>query len=280
MGNSGLSLLRTLLALPLVAVVVTLTVLPTRTSEALFHISVIDEVMTSYDGDATVQFVEINMLASSQTIVANSVLAAFDTSGNYTGDVFIMDDVLANSGSDVRWIIGTSQFQTVSGLAPDFIMPPGLPTGGGMICWGAPGAIPPFDTGWDRTNFLNYVDCVAYGTYSGPSNVHIGTRTPIIPDGHSLQRSQDTANNLADFDCGDPADPENNEGSSVSLAATISCTPPVGGVAELPDVAGAGLEAEGSSGPSATVVVGVVAAVTAGAVALGSAGWYARRRRG
>ena len=93
-----------------------------------------------------------------------------------------------------------------------------------------------------------------------------------------LQRSQDTADNSADFDCGDPADPTNNAGSSVSLAATISCTPPVGGVAELPDVAGGRLEAEGSAGPSGAVVVGVLAAVTAGAVALGSAGWYARRR--
>ena len=79
---SGLGSLRVLVSLPLAAVVVTLTVVPLRTSEAVFHFSVIDEVMTSYDGDTAVQFVEINMLLSGQNVVANTVLAAFDDSGS------------------------------------------------------------------------------------------------------------------------------------------------------------------------------------------------------
>ena len=33
---------------------------------ALFHLAVIDEVMTSYDGDPEVQFVEIRMLLPGQ----------------------------------------------------------------------------------------------------------------------------------------------------------------------------------------------------------------------
>ena len=284
---SGLGSLRVLVSLPLAAVVVTLTVVPLRTSEAVFHFSVIDEVMTSYDGDTAVQFVEINMLLSGQNVVANTVLAAFDDSGSYLGDVLVVPQNVPSSGSGVRWIMGTSQFETVSGLAPDFIMPAGLPTGGGMVCWGGP---------VDHTNPAQYVDCVAYGTYSGPSNVHVGTPTSLDADGHSLQRTQDTANNAADFACGDPASPTNNAGSSASLAATVSCsaatatpaptptstptpTPgPVGGIAELPAVAGTPLEAGGSSGPSANVVAGVAAAVAAGALALGGAAWYARRR--
>lgn len=63
--------------------------------------------------------------------------------------------------------------------------------------------------------------------------------------------------------CGDPA---------------CKAPPPVGGIAELPAVAGTALEVE-SSGVGAGVVGGVVAAVAAGAVALGGAAWYARRRR-
>lgn len=52
----------------------------------------------------------------------------------------------------------------------------------------------------------------------------------------------------------------------------------VGGVAELPEVDAAPLEASGSSGPSAGVVAGIAAGAAAGAVALGGAAWYARRR--
>ena len=49
---------------------------------------------------------------------------------------------------------------------------------------------------------------------------------------------------------------------------------PLGGSGVFPDVPGTG----GSSGADYGIVVGVLAAVTAGALALGGAAWYARRR--
>ncbi|MCH8901610.1 MAG: CHRD domain-containing protein [Chloroflexi bacterium] len=52
----------------------------------------------------------------------------------------------------------------------------------------------------------------------------------------------------------------------------------VGGVAELPEVAGAPLQTTASSGGNAGLLAGVIAAVVAGAVALGGAAWYVRRR--
>lgn len=55
--------------------------------------------------------------------------------------------------------------------------------------------------------------------------------------------------------------------------------PPVGGVAELPEVAGTPLEA-GGSGPSAGVLAVIAVGVTAGTVALGGAARYMRRRAG
>ena len=52
--------------------------------------------------------------------------------------------------------------------------------------------------------------------------------------------------------------------------------PSVGGIAELAEVAGTPLDAAGSSGGN---VASVAAAIAVGAVALGGAAWYARRRR-
>ncbi len=261
----------------LVAIVVSLSLVfvQGRSAYAAFHFAVIDEVMTSYNGDANVQFVEIRMLNTSQTVVGNTVLAAFDANGNYTADVLVVPSNLTPN-TELRWLMGTTQFQTASGVTPDFIMPAGLPTGGGMICWGAPGV--------DHTIPATYVDCVAYGTYSGPSNVHIGTSTSLDADGHSLQRTGDTNNNAADFVCGDPADPTNHSSASTSLVATSSCSAPtpdpsVGGVAELPEVAGTPLDAAGSSDGNAGLFVGLIAAVVAVAVALGGAAWYTGRQR-
>jgi len=155
------------------------------------------------------------MLASFQTFVAGTVLGAFDASGSHLGNVLVIPGNVSRDGNGVRWLMGTARLQVVSGLTPDFIMPAGLPTGGGMVCWGAPGAFP--------SNPGSYVDCVAYGSYSGPSNIHIGTPTALNADGHSLVRKSETDDNAMDFACGDPATPEINSGAAASLTATASC---------------------------------------------------------
>jgi hypothetical protein len=194
---------------------------------ALFHFSVIDEVMTSYDGDPDVQFVEIKMLSGSQNRVDHTVLAKFDASGNYEGDIVVVDEDVTNSGNGVRWILGTTAFETVSGIQVNVEFAPGLIQGSGMVCWGAPeGLLPPANpSSWDHEDPANYIDCVAYGAYTGP-NPHGGDPTPFDADGHSLVRLSDTDDNLTDFACGDPATPTNNDGASAELEATIPCPEP------------------------------------------------------
>jgi hypothetical protein len=196
-----------------------------RPAGAVFHLAVIDEVATSYAGDSTQQFIEIRMLTGFQNAIANSVLAAFDSSGTYINDILVLPGNVTNQGTDVRWIVATASFQSANSFSADFTMPSGiLPTGGGMVCFGGGGgSVPAAPNSWMRTDFTSYVDCVAYGTYSGPTNVHTGTPTTLDGDGHSLQRTTSTMNNLADFVCGDPLTPENNAGVTKSLAATSPC---------------------------------------------------------
>lgn len=68
---------------------------------------------------------------------------------------------------------------------------------------------------------------------------------------------------------GDPFNP--NDCSGVG--------PPVGGIAELPEVAGIPLETPGSSGVSIGVLAGIATATAVGALTLGGAAWYGWRRR-
>jgi hypothetical protein len=111
-----------------------------------------------------------------------------------------------------------------------------LPTDGGMVCFGGGGGISPDldPNSWSRTNLESYVDCLAYGSYSGPTKLGSGNPTPLLPGGHSLTRVSDTGDNETDFDCGDPATPTNNAGTSSFLDATIVfCPEPESAFAQL-----------------------------------------------
>lgn len=198
-------------------------------ARALFHVALIQEVAVRVGGDPSQQFVEMRMLAPFQNFVRNSVLATFDAEGNYLEDLLVVPANVANDGAEVRWVMATAALQSAHAFTADFTIEPRLPLGGGMICWGAPGFIPPADpASWERTNFANYVDCLAYGTYAGPTNLHVGTPTPLRPEGHSAARIDDTENNAANFSCAATLTPENNAGEALSLPATEACSSPAG----------------------------------------------------
>src|SRR5262249_61468154 len=87
---------------------------------ALFHLAYIDEVTSGVGGDQTAQYVEIRMLTSSQDIVTNTRLTAFSCDGSTSQVLLLVGSNVANSGADVRWIMGTPSFATASGISPDF----------------------------------------------------------------------------------------------------------------------------------------------------------------
>jgi hypothetical protein len=200
------------------AVALTLAASPAR---AVFHIAHISELMTSYGGSADVQFVEITMETIGQNLVSASKLNVFDANGQFVGTVLTVPSNV-QSGSGRPWIMGTPAFEIASGIAVDFeFANASLPVGAGMVCWGKPGTSPqPVSC---PVSGVPYVDCVAYGNYTGPSNACIGTPTPLTPVGHSLRRVTDTHDNAQDFACADPADPENNARAKATMAATVSC---------------------------------------------------------
>jgi MYXO-CTERM domain-containing protein len=192
-------------------------------ARASFHFARINQVVTSIGGDATIQFVEIVMIAGGQNLVEDTVLAAFDIDGQYIQDVLVVPSNVADGTAFFPWLMGTSAMAAAAGVTPDFIMPPELPTGGGMICWGAPGTVAPDPSTWDHTDPENYVDCLAYGSYSGPTNSKTGIPTPHDGDGHAMLGGGFSGDNLYDFVCQQDAFPQNNAWLSGFLLGTTPC---------------------------------------------------------
>lgn len=169
-------------------------------AEALFHFAVIDEVMFGYDGDADIQYVEIRMLSSGQNITTNSRLSAWNADGSFFGVLLTVPGNAPNASTNGRWMMATPQFAAAAGITPEFTFAPVTLPSTGMVCWGAPGVIPPDPGTWDPSLPTNYVDCVPYGGYAA-GNIRFGPATPFgLGDGtDSLTRQSDTDNTSTDF---------------------------------------------------------------------------------
>jgi|RhiMetdeSRZDD1v2_1073273.scaffolds.fasta_scaffold611800_1 hypothetical protein len=219
------------LAVAVAFVALVITASPVR---AAFHISVIDEIMMGVNGDPHAQYVEIRMLFVAQTSVAHSVLSFFACDGSAVStQIDGLPGNISHGGNGVRWSMGTDAFAAATGVTPDFTFQPisnnGLITyvPCGMVCWGAPSMtlFPPADPdSWMHSDPNNYVDCVAYGGYSGTTKTSSGTPTNLMPgDGTmSLQRIGSTGNNSADFMLAAPT-PTND-----TLSAVTTTTVPGG----------------------------------------------------
>jgi hypothetical protein len=202
-------------------------------AQAIFHVAVIDEVMAGADGDPAVQFVEIRMLVPGQNFVDRTRLAAFNCEGTQVRHFNLTANV-ATGGTDRRWIIASPAFAAAAGITPDFTWDTAtmdLYPVCGLVCWGAPGAVPPSDiNSWAPADRDNYVDCVGYGGYSGtrPSTAG-GSVSTLAPgdDTQSLTRVANNNDNSTDFALACPT-PTNNaaEIGSLGCAGVTTTTAP------------------------------------------------------
>lgn len=167
-------------------------------AQAAHHIAEITEVMSGFDGDPDVQYVEIEQLAIYQGFIANTRLTAFNPDGTLAG--VLLDPVGGDLTAD-KWIMGTAAFEAASGISADFIFAPGILPAAGMVCWGAPGAIAPFPITWDASDPNNYVDCVSYGgaAFTGanpmsPSPASSGAGNDVLSLTRSTSSTSKTTN--------------------------------------------------------------------------------------
>jgi hypothetical protein len=189
----------------------------------------ITEILTSWFDDSSQQYIEI-AAEDFSFIPVSTVAVVFDSDGEYIDDLGVFPDFQVGLSPREAFLIGTG-----FGVTPDVLISPLLPSDGGMVCVGGPldptTGLPPADPeSWDHTDPENFVDCVAYGSYSGAIPSQVGTPVSIAPNGHNIVRVFDTGNNNADFACGNPLIIDGNEylGNHFSntLPASEQCTDP------------------------------------------------------
>jgi hypothetical protein len=160
--------------------------------------------------------------------VGGKQVKIFDAAGTEVGSSTFAGSV-SNGANQASILVGTPDVQTAFGVAPDLTMSSAvIPAGGGKACF--------FDPG-DVYNPSVNIDCVAWGTYSGP-NTGTGTPAGAIAPGMSLERKisggnpavldspgDDTDNSTADFQSTAPS-PQKNSGAGPAPAPGTDTTAP------------------------------------------------------
>ena len=124
---------------------------------------------------------------------------------------------------------------------------------------------------------------------SGTDGINFGAAQAVtnnvdltVADGQYLQLSVAFTRSSAGetpilFDCTIQTESKGTPTATPTLVPPEEVTP-IGGIGLEPELGGLPLETAGSSGSGTGVLAGMAAAATAGAIALGGAAWYARRR--
>ena len=181
-----------LLVVSLVAGGLAMTAAP---AQGAFHLMKVREV---YAGDAlnpSAEFIELQMFQSGQNLVTGHSVVIYNGAGAPLQTI-TMNSNVANAQNQRTILIATSAAETVFMVDADFSMTAGIPEGAGKVC---------FDPE------PNPIDCVAWGSYTGPTT---NTGPPFgggIPQGQSIERkinagcatllegADDTNNSANDF---------------------------------------------------------------------------------
>jgi hypothetical protein len=189
------------------------------------HFIDIREVFAGAAGQPSAQFVELQMYAFGQHVVAGRRVEVYSAAGTAVG-TFTFSANMANPANQSSILIATPQAASFFGVTPNLLMTPAIQAAGGKVCF-------------IGSNFFGVIDCMSWGSYSGPSaaSPSAGTGTPFnaaggLVAGKSAERDisggtnpgaldgvDDTDDSAADFDFANPS-PRNNAGATTTTAGT------------------------------------------------------------
>jgi len=138
---------------------------------------VIDQIFFGTSDCPNAQYVRLRTLSADQTAVQNQSVATENADGSSAADFGTFStDLTANQDAGAAMLIGTTDAQTLFGIAMDQVVSGTLPFPDGRICFG----------GSDAT-----ADCVAYGAFTG-DNAGFGVPAPAPEIGMALVRLSST----------------------------------------------------------------------------------------
>ncbi len=190
-------------------------------AHATFHLIEINKVLTSHNGNAAIQAVELRMISGGQNLVSGLTIRSYDAAGVLLATHGTFSGNVAAGIADRKILCATSGFATTFGITPDLVITAGLPLATGQVSFETLGCL---------------VNAVAYGAVTSPKNGT--TSAPAIPTGLAYVLSR-SASNVTIPSCpvsedaaarfvirsgssGVPVSFANNAGTTVNVLSTVT----------------------------------------------------------
>ena len=142
-------------------------------ASATFHLIQIREVYPGSAANPGAEYVELQMWAADQHLVAGHVLRTYDGAGAVTGSDALLADV-PHGADQSTLVLATPEAEAEFGFLADAPLAPSgrLDPAGGAVCW-------------------ENIDCVAWGGFSGslPSSAGSPADPSGVPSGMALRRT-------------------------------------------------------------------------------------------
>ena len=132
-----------------------------------FHLNEIIQVMAAYNGNATIQAIEMKSLAAGENLVATIQINVYDKSGHLAATLGTFPANLANGASGAHILCATAAFASAFSITPDLVISPGIPLPSGQVVFERVGC---------RVNSVPYgaIDTLVANTSAAPTIPTLG----------------------------------------------------------------------------------------------------------
>ncbi len=100
---------------------------------AAFHLNEINKIMVGYNGDQTIQAVEIKMLAATENLVNTAAIRVYDANGAFVSTLGTFSADVPLGGVGRKILCATPNFAATFGITPDLVINPSLPVTTGQV---------------------------------------------------------------------------------------------------------------------------------------------------
>jgi len=204
-------------------VAVFLLVVSAPPARATFHLNEVTKVLTSYNGNATIQAVEFQMLANGENLVSGISIRSYDAAGVLlaTHGTFAANLPSTGAFAGRKILCATTGFASTFGITPDLVITAGIPVSTGQVSF---------------EKATCFVNSVAYGDVTVPKSgttsaqaIPVGLAYVLIralDDGTALScpLAEDSAARfvIRSASTGSPIAFSNNAGVTVTVASTLT----------------------------------------------------------